>query len=187
MKWQIIALIAGFVLLAIILKWLFFGGRKPSRYPYQRRSLLFSPDDRVFFRALQNAVGTEYEIFGKISVCDIIAPNKSASGMAAKNAFKPLEGRHFDFILCEKNSLSVACAVQLLDKTGQTRIEDEDPLIEICANLGLPLVNFPVMPEYSADNIRDNLRKALEREPLLLVETGGRKEPRISNLSDMNF
>jgi hypothetical protein len=183
MNWQIIAFIAGFILLAFLLKRLFWRGKKPSRYPYQRNSLLFSADDRAFFRALQDAVGAEYEIFGKIRVSDIIVQKKGVSGPAVNAAFNPIEGCHFDFVLCEKKILAVACAVQLHDKTQS----EEDPLMPICENVGLPFVRFPIKADYSAEAIREKLHTAMVKEPLFVVETDGRKEPRISSLDDMKF
>ena len=59
--------------------------------------------------------------------------------------------------------------------------------MQICASVGLPYLRFAIQPEYSIDEIRENVRMATQREPLFFKETGGRREPRISNLSDMNF
>ena len=186
MKWLMIASIAGLVLMAFLLKWLFWRDKKPSRFPYQKHSMLFSADERVFFRALQGALAAEYEIFGKIRVCDIIVP-KGSSGPRVKSAFGRIEGRHFDFVVCEKKNLAVACAVQLHDHAAPDRLNDEDPLMAICENVGLPLLRFSIKADYSAVEIRESLRKAMAREPFIMVETGGRKEPRISNIDDMKF
>ena len=184
MNWQIIAIIAALIGLAILLK-LFTGrGGKLSRHPYQKHTMLFSPDDRVFFRALRDAVGEEYEIFGKIRVGDIIIPKNDG----ARNAWASIDGRHFDFVLCDKTALAVVCAIQLQDKTHPARQAGEnDPLPPICENLGLPLVRFHVRADYETGEIRERLRKAMVKEPFYLMETDGRREPRISNIEDMKF
>jgi hypothetical protein len=187
MNWQITAFFAGFILMAFLLKRLFWRGKKPSRHPYQRNSVLFSADDRAFFRALQDAVGAEYEIFGKILVSDIIVPKKGASGRAVNAAFNPIEGRHFDFVLCDKKTLTVACAVQLHDKSHSSRQKEEDPLMPICEHVGLPFVRFPVKADYADLEILEKLRTAMVKEPLSLVETDGRKEPRISSLDNIKL
>jgi hypothetical protein len=187
MNWQISAYFAGFILLALLLKRMFWREKKTARHPYQRNSVLFSADDRAFFRALQDAVGAEYEIFGKIHVSDIIVPKKSASVRAVNVAFNPIAARHFDFVLCEKKMLSVACALQLQDKSHSNRQNEEDPLLPICEHVGLPFVRFPIKAEYSSLEILEKLRIAMVKEPLSLVETDGRKEPRISNLDDIKF
>jgi hypothetical protein len=187
MNWQITAFAAGFILLAFLLKRLYWDGKKPSRHPYQRNSVLFSADDRAFFRALQDAAGAEYEIFGKILVSDIIVPKKGASGRAVNAAFNPIEGRRFDFVLCDKKMLAVACAVKLHDKSHSSRQNEEDPLIAICEQVGLPFVRFPIKADYAAPEVLEKLRTALYKEPLSLVQTDGRKEPRISSLDNIKF
>ena len=51
----------------------------------------------------------------------------------------------------------------------------------------LPFVRFPIKAYYSAEAIREKLHTAMVKEPFFLVETDGRKEPRISSLDDMKF
>ncbi len=184
MNWQIIAIIAALFVLLFLLK-LFTGrGGKLSRHPYQKHTMLFSPDDRMFFRALKEAVGEEYEIFGKIRVGDIISPKNGGARKAAAS----IDGRYFDFVLCDKTALAVICAIQVQDKTHPARqVEEHDPLPAICENLGLPLVRFHVRADYDTREMREKLRKALIKEPFYLMETDGRREPRISNIEDMKF
>ncbi|MDD5034322.1 MAG: DUF2726 domain-containing protein [Methylococcaceae bacterium] len=157
-------------------------GRKP-RHPYQKQTALFTPDERVFFRALKEAVGEEYEIFGKLPVVDIVHSKMGAS----RHALDPLAGRHFDFVLCERDTLTVTCAILLHDKTSPARQIEPDPLQPICENLGLPLRRFQIQAAYSAEEIREKLHQALIKEPFYLVETDGRKEPRISSLEDIEL
>ncbi len=185
MNWQIIAIIAALIALLILFK-LFTsrGGGKLARHPYQKHAMLFSPDEQAFFRALKEAVGEEYEIFGKIPAGDIIVPKRDGAGKASAS----LDGRHFDFVLCDKTALAVVCAIQLQDKTHPSRQAGEsDPLPLICENLGLPLVRFHVQADYETGEMRERLQKAMVKEPFHWMETDGRKEPRISNIEDMKF
>ena len=129
----------------------------------------------------------EYEIFGKIRVTDIIVPKKGASARAVTKAFSSIEDRYFDFVLCEKINLAAVCVVQLHDTKHSVRQNENDPLILICENLGLPLFRFAITADYSVEEIREKLRKAIIKEPFLLVETDGRKEPRISSIDGLKF
>lgn len=187
MNWQILTWVAGLALTAWLLKRLFWRGKKPSRFPFQLHSLLFSADDRTFFRTLQLAVGDDFEIFGKIPVGDIIVPKQGASEHSVNHALSLIEGRHFDFILCEKHNLAVVCAVQLHGQLHFERQHEPDPVMPLCENLGLPLVNFPVMAEYSCAEIREKLLKAVIKEPFLIMETHGRKEPHISSIDNVKL
>ena len=149
--------------------------------------MLFTADDRAFFQTLKDSVGQEFEIFSKIRVCDIIVPKKGASSRAVEKAFSPIEDRHFDFILCEKYSLAVACVVQLHGLPHTVRQHEKDPLIAICENLGLPFVGFAIKADYSVEEVRDKLHQAINKEPFFLVETDGRKEPRISSIDNVKL
>lgn len=179
MTWQIIALLAALAAAAFLFRRLTGRGGK-SRHPYQKQTALFSPDDRAFFHPLKQAVGEEYEIFGKIWAGDIIIAKKAVP----VDAFAD---QHFDFVLCDKSSLAVVCAIQLHDKTHPDRQAKADVLQPICETLGLPLVRFQIKADYPVEEVREKLRKAMVKEPVYLLETDGRKEPRISNIEDMKF
>ena len=182
-----IALTVGLILLAFLLKRVFWHGKKPPRYPYQRNGMLFTADEKAFFRTLKDTIGDNYEVFGKILAAHIIVPKKGASAHAVKKAFNSIDDRYFDFVLCEKSNLAVVCVVQLQNKNHSVRLNDKDPLIPICENLGLPLFRFASAADYSVEEIRETLRKTLIKEPCLLVETDGRKEPRISSIDGIKF
>jgi len=184
MTWPILAAIAALILVLTFRKLLSRHGGRILRHPYQKHSHLFSPDDRVFHHALKAAMGGDYEIFGKIRVADVVLTKKTKT----RQAFDPLAGRHFDFVLCDKKNLAVMCGILLHDKTNPARqTEQDDPLKRICESVSLPLVVFHVKADYALDEIRDKLRQAMIQEPFYLIETGGRKEPRISSLDDVKF
>lgn len=189
MNWLIVAVVAALIVLPILVKVFSRNGGKAAKHPYQKHTALFSPDDRVFYRALKEAVGYEYEIFGKIRVADIVLPKKGSSRDDARLAFSPIAGRHFDFVLCDKNNLTVACAIQLRDKTNPAKqAEDQkNPLKTVCEAVALPFVRCDIKADYSIPEIREKLQSALRKEPFFLTETDGRKEPRISNIEDMRF
>jgi len=183
MSWQMIAGIAVLIVSILLAKRLTRRSGKLSRHPYQKHVALFSADDRAFFQRLKEAMAEDYEIFGKIRVDDIIIPKK---GIYLDDN-SPLAGRYFDFVLCDKKNLTVACAIQLHDKTQADRGSAPDPLQAICENLGLPWVRVHVKADYSVEEVREKLRVAMAKEPFYLGETDGRKEPRISSLENLKF
>lgn len=188
MTWLFFAALAALILLPVLLKTWSRHGVRIVRHPYQKRTHLFSPDDRVFHHALKAAMGEEFEILGKIAVEDIVLTKKSAARGHARQTFNPLAGRYFDFVLCDKKNLAVMCGIVLHDKTNPTRqTEQDDPLKRICESISLPFVVFHVKADYALGEIRDKLRLAMTQEPFYLIETDGRKEPRISNLEDVDF
>lgn len=165
-----------------------YAGRnaKFSRYPYQRLGAWLSADERIFFGQLQTATEGRYEIFAKVQVTGIIAPNRGYSPKDARYLAQPLGDRHFDFVLCEKKTLAVVCAIELRDQSRASR-QAPDPLPAICESIGLPWVVFALHDTHTVETINDKLHHALLKAPLSFQESDGRKEPSISNLDDLKF
>lgn len=190
MNFSLLAAGAGVALLITLFVVFSRHGDKLARLVYQKRVALFSPDDREFYRALKDVVRDDFEVFGKIRVADIVYPKKSVVPRDAhRSGLSPIAGRYFDFVLCDPASLNVVCAIQIHDKTNpnhQAELQD-DLLKSVCDSVGLPLVRFAIKAHYELDEIREKLKTAMSKEPLYLVETGGRKEPRISSLEDLKF
>lgn len=188
MTWFIFAAVAAMILLPLLLKTWSRHGARIVRNPYHKRAHLFSADDRAFHPVLKEAMGNDYEIFGKIPVADIVLAKKIAGRGHGRSSFNPLAGRYFDFVLCDKKSLAVLCAIVLYDKTNPARqAEQGDPLKRICEAVSLPLVVIHVKADYAADEVREKLRQAMTQEPFYLIESSGRKEPRISSLDNMDI
>ncbi len=189
MNWLILGgiVLAAAVLLA--LRALFGGSGKSPRAGYQKRDFLFSPEERLFHAALKQAVGDDYEVFGKIRAGDVVflRPNSSRNGQQAE--FEAIEDHHFAFLLCNKSDLSIACAVLLREHivAGKKSPGAPDPLKPICHAAGLPLVAFEAGPLYDANEIKEAIAQAVRKEPLYLTESDGRKEPRISRLDNLEL
>lgn len=186
----ILSALAGLLVLGVLIRLL---TKKPqgkaTRSPYQKHTALFSPDDGDFYRALRAAVGEDFEVFGRIRVADIVLPKKGVSRDIIRAAFDPIAGRHFDFVLCDRNTLAVVCAIQLHDKINPARQTEhpDDALRPICESIALPFVRFHIKADYSAAEMRERLDKAMRQEPFYLTDTGGRREPHISGIENLKL
>ncbi|CAL1239217.1 DUF2726 domain-containing protein [Candidatus Methylocalor cossyra] len=187
MSWSWIGGIA-LVLLAISLfRWSSGRGGRTSRAGCRRREFLFSPEERLFYAALRQALGEDYAIFGKIRVGDLVTP--SAPRGELREAFEAVADRPVTFVLCRPSDLSVACAVELKQRPfpGTEAALPGDPLKRLCWAAGLPLVRFEVGSDYEAAEIRDTIARAVAAEPLPLAEPDGRREPHISCLDNFEI
>ena len=96
-------------------------GAQQTEYPYRKLDVLFSPAERSFLGVLDQAVGENAQIFGKVRVADVIAPKKGISPSDWQKAFNKISGKHFDFLLCNKKDLSVLCAIELNDSSHNSK------------------------------------------------------------------
>src|SRR5690606_19236597 len=152
MSWiAIIALIfVIFIMLAV------FNARKSPRagaigLPYLREELLFSVAERSFLGVLDQALGPNNRVFGKVRVADIAKVKAGLSNSARQGALNRVAAKHFDFVVCRASDLTVLCAVELDDKSHSTkRARARDQLLEqICQTINLPLMRVTAQSGYA--------------------------------------
>ncbi|MFO1417749.1 MAG: DUF2726 domain-containing protein [Methylotetracoccus sp.] len=190
MNWPI-AISVAVIIACILLLWLLFRSRgRGARVSYQTNLVLFSPEERVLFGVLNQAVGDEFAVLGRIPVGEIIQPRRGAPAAALRRAFDELGESVFEFVLCARKDLSVACVVQMLDRGhGAKRAQDHDDgaLRSLCEAARLPLVRIPASPFYEVAEIREAVRDAIRDEPFLAPPIDGRKEPRFSSIEGLDL
>jgi hypothetical protein len=188
MNGWMIAGIAALVILFLLIRAITKNPGKPTRPNYQKLDFLFSPEERFFFTALKQAVEESHEVFGKIPVADILQLRRFGQPDAARQSSEINIHQRFDFVLCKKPDLAVTCALQLVEHSVPGRkSRSSDPLQAICESVGLPLIKFETEPLYDPATIRQTIIAAIHKEPMYLIETDGRKEPRFSNLENLDL
>ena len=131
--------------------------------PYQKSDALFTPAERSFLGVLHQAVGNNAAIFGKVRVADVVEPKAGLSRRARQKAFNKISAKHFDFLLCDKEDLSVACAIELDDGShnSKRRQERDEFLKGVCEAAGVPLIQIPAKSAYVISEVRSLLPRYL--------------------------
>lgn len=125
-------------------------------FPYVRAKALFSPAERSFVGVLDQAVGPEHRVFGKIRVADLASVKPGLGASARQGAFNRIAAKHVDFVVCRASDLSVICAVELNDSSHLSkRVQARDKLLtNVCAAIGLPLIQVPAKRAYSVHELQ---------------------------------
>ena len=113
---------------------------------YQRLDALFSPAERSFLGVLDQVTKHEFRVFAKVRIADVLNPRK-----------------HFDFVLCNPNTLSVLCAIELNDKShGEKARQARDAfLLDVCEAVGLPLIMLDAKQSYAPAEISAKIANAI--------------------------
>jgi hypothetical protein len=148
---------------------------------------LFNLGERSLFSVLKQAVGDEFEVFGKVCASEILQPRQGTSRNQARDLLRAIAGRKFTFVLCHKADLSIAAIVEMNRHGHARKSRDEgDPAAELCRAVGLPLITIAAGPYYDLEEIRTAILEEVRREPVFPDELNGRRiEPRISNLDGL--
>lgn len=170
-----IALLVVLVLLAMVVA---AAGRnkqgvKTPSTPYTKKVSLFTPAERSFLGVLDQAVGDQYRIFAKTRVADIIGVKSTSDRSAWSKAFNQIKAKHFDFVLCSKDTLEVIAAIELNDKSHQKKKRQERDafLAGVCQDISLPFFEIPAQRSYSATDLREKLSAVLDPQETNLPQT----------------
>ena len=137
-------------------------------FPYQLGKPLFSAAERSFLGVLDQAVGPEHRVFGKVRVADVAAVKSGLGRSAQQGALNRIAAKHFDFVVCRSGDLSVICAVELNDKSHTSRkAQSRDELLaNVCRAIGLPLLTVPAKAAYSSQDVRAQFLAAVQPAPV---------------------
>jgi ssDNA-binding Zn-finger/Zn-ribbon topoisomerase 1 len=146
-------------------------------YPYQRLDALFTPAERSFFGVLNQAIGEDAVVFGKVRVADVITPQKGGVKGSWQKAFNKISAKHFDFIICNKSDLSFICGLELDDSShNSAKQKIRDAFLDVaCNSAEFPLIRVPAKSTYNVNDIRDSLSELFpafqDKETIPLLET----------------
>jgi hypothetical protein len=176
MDW-LVPLVIVLVVLVVVAAALKAKFRRPEDYPYTKKRVLFSPAERSFLGVLEQAVGPEYRVFGKVRVADIVEPQRGLDGGKRQGAMNRTLAKHFDFVLCAHSDLSVVCVVELDDQSHQApkRQERDVFVARLCEAVSLPLLQIPARRAYSVPELRATVLGALGAPQEAMPES--REEP----------
>lgn len=162
--------VAFFLIAIALFKFMFLDGQSGKvKFPYKKSGPLFSPAERSLLGVLDMAIGQDYRILGKVRVADVVEVSGTVGRSAWQTAFNRISSKHFDYVLCDKENLTVICAIELNDKSHNSRKRQRrDEFIEgVCRAANLPLITIPAKAAYSVLEIRDSIQTATNPAPLL--------------------
>ncbi|MAY41992.1 MULTISPECIES: DUF2726 domain-containing protein [unclassified Neptuniibacter] len=129
---------------------------------YRQKKLLFSAAERSFLGVLDQAIDQDrYRVFGKVRVADLLEPQPSKNRSEWKKAFNKISAKHFDYVICTRDTLSPVCAIELDDQShNQEKRQQRDELLEsACNGAGLPLLRVPAKRTYKPEALKAMLAK----------------------------
>ena len=133
-------------------------------YPYEPRSYLYDGVERRFLGHLVQAVGHNFIIFGKVRIADVLKVKSSESEGKRRIAQERIAKDHIDFVLCDKVTTRIICAVELYDPHNHKtlQIKRARALDKIFKAAGVPLARFPRAERYKTLEIESSLSQVFE-------------------------
>lgn len=126
---------------------------------YEQQSSLLTPAERSFYGVLLQALDSETVAFSKVRVADVLKPIKGLDRSNWQTAFNKISAKHFDFVLCDVNTLAVKMVVELDDRSHQkkVRVKRDEFLESACKSAKLNLIRIKASRVYRIQEIKDQL------------------------------
>lgn len=132
---------------------------------YERQPYLLTQTELDFYSVLKEAVGDEYQIMYQVQLSQLIRVRSMDDPLEARAAFNQICRKHIDFVLCDPETLSVVAAIELDDQIHETKewVLRNEFLNEVMECAGVTLLHFPLMADYSVDQIASKIAPLKQR------------------------
>jgi len=127
--------------------------RQKKVYQYQAKEYFMTKSESEFFRMLVNVANDRYFIFPQAHLSAIL--DEKIKGQNWKYAFRHINGKSVDYVLCDKITLKPTYAVELDDYTHEyaDRQERDKEVERMLQGAGIPLVRFSDYKMLAEDEI----------------------------------
>jgi hypothetical protein len=166
MKLSTILPSVGFLFLILILKYVSSRGSASSVsskkvYHYRAKSSLMTNAENEFFNMLMDAIGARYFVFPQVHLSAILDHN--VKGQNWKAAFRSINGKSVDYVICDKTSRKPLIAIELDDYThnAEDRKQRDIEVERILGEARIHLLRFTNYKTISRDEIRRQIAETL--------------------------
>jgi hypothetical protein len=134
-------------------------------WPYRKTRSLFSPRELAFHRALHEAVGETWWVFGKVRLEDLLwLPRDTPERQRYRNY---VQSKHVDFVLCAPGTLAPVLVIELDDASHRWAARQaRDALVDrILAWVELPILHWSTERAYTPETLAAAIAAALGEAP----------------------
>ena len=131
-------------------------------FPFDSRSTIFTPAEKNFHNMLEQAVGSNYRVINRVKLGDIVNIRKGVSSRASQCASHNAETKYLDFVICERNSMKLIGAVDLVDTRGKGYKVKKDWFVSGALEAAsIPHVRIKVKNNYTLAQIKQCIHSHL--------------------------
>ena len=164
------------VILALIIGFMLFFKGSPSieehveQLPYYKITNLLTPAEQSFYHVLKIAVSDQYDISIKVRLADLITVQKGLDKASWGKAFNKIKAKHIDFVLCDKSTSEILCAIELDDLSHQQeKRQQRDQFVEKALSVAkLPFARFDVTRTYQSGEIKQQIQTTIT-PPIIMI------------------
>ncbi|HOX30541.1 MAG TPA: DUF2726 domain-containing protein [Candidatus Paceibacterota bacterium] len=132
-------------------------------YQYKKKDFFLTRAEHQCYDALIEAAGKDYYIFPQAHLSSIV--DNKVIGQNWNAAFRHINGKSVDFVLCDKSYIAPRLAIELDDRTHQRmdRLARDGEVERILNQAGLPLLRLDNRGNFNPTEISQQIKAYLAK------------------------
>jgi very-short-patch-repair endonuclease len=141
-------------------------------YSYGRKDFLMTKAENDFFSVLKELLQDKYQIFPQVHLTALL-DEKKVKGQNWKAAFRHINGKSVDFVVCDKTYTRPILAIELDDSSHdvEERRSRDAEVERIFENANMPLLRFRDYETMAHEAIASQIQAALQSPNQVGAET----------------
>lgn len=137
------------------------GVGESKKYQYKKKNFFLTRAEHECFDAITAVIGNEYLIFAQVHLPTLI--DSKIVGQNWLAAFRHINGKSVDFVLCDKAYISPKLAIELDDKTHERpdRKERDAEVERILKEAGIPLLRLENRGSFDVGELSQKIKSSL--------------------------
>jgi hypothetical protein len=124
-------------------------------FPFDSKKSVFTPAEKNFQNLVEQAMGTKYRVINRVKLADIVTIRNGVSDRASQSAVNNAEGKYLDFVICDRNTMKLLGAIDLVDTQGKGYKIKKDWFVSGALEAAsIPHLRIKVKANYTLDEIR---------------------------------
>ncbi|WP_448551040.1 DUF2726 domain-containing protein [Thalassotalea montiporae] len=148
-------------------------------FPFDSKPAVYTAAEKNFLTLVESALGPEYRVLNRVALADIVNIRRGVSKKATQAALKSANNKYLDFVICQRSTMKLLGAVDLVDTNGRGYKVKKDWFVSGALEAAsIPHVRIKVKPNYTVEEIRACLgSKVLGRSVKTMPKVKGRVIP----------
>ena len=133
-------------------------------YDYKKKQFFLSRAEHECYDALMKAVGDKYYVFPQVHLPTIV--DNKVVGQNWRGAFKHINEKSVDFVLCDKAYIAPQLVIELDDRTHERadRIDRDKEVERILEGAGLPILRLENHGRFDPQMLSEKIVSSLNNE-----------------------
>ena len=124
-------------------------------FPFDRKNAIFTPAEKNFQNLVEQAMGPDYRVLNRVKLSDILTIRNGVSSKASQAAANNADKKYLDFVLCDRNTMKLLGAIDLVDTQGKGYKLKKDWFVSGALEASsIPHIRIKVKTNYTVDEIR---------------------------------